>query len=210
MKANNSNAVSELDFSLRVGNLFRAYREELGWSTKEMQNFTHISAGTITRLENGLTDVSLQTIFSLCEGMGLPLDILFKEITGNVVPRFINQDGEVGPITLPILLQTHIDFIRELEFAKGQVCLKANRLFEKTNRQSEPLFKKEMIDLFLFLPKESLNWLSISSTEPHLSKDEVLNLVRNAEVITRSNLDDYLHEISTTKPIIGLKDGLSS
>ena len=51
-----------------------------------------------------------------------------------------------------------------------------------------------MLDL-LIMPDPGLDWLRINTSEPRLSRDEVMKLLGEGGIITRSNVNDFLRSI---------------
>ena len=54
-----------------IGTMLRRLRREHGWTLTEVARRTGISVGTLSKLENGKTDLNFSSVNKLASGLGL-------------------------------------------------------------------------------------------------------------------------------------------
>jgi len=76
-----------------IGQRLKALRQEHGWTLTEVTKRTGISAGTLSKLENGKTDLNFSSVNKLAEGLGIAVTDLTSaapQVTGR---RAITSGG---------------------------------------------------------------------------------------------------------------------
>ena len=71
--------VSESALEQAIGRQVRRYRKQLGLTITEMCERTGLSAGMVSKIENGNTSPSLATLRSLSTALNVPVTSLFRE-----------------------------------------------------------------------------------------------------------------------------------
>ncbi len=71
--------VSESALEQALGRQVRRYRKQLGLTITEMCERTGLSAGMVSKIENGNTSPSLATLRSLSTALNVPVTSLFRE-----------------------------------------------------------------------------------------------------------------------------------
>jgi transcriptional regulator with XRE-family HTH domain len=100
-----------------IGTKLRELREERGWSQEEIEVKTGLLRCYTSRVENGHTIPSLQTLEKLARAFEIPMYMLFFDGDGKPKPLRIRNDGESRPAGKPA---QESDMIVELQrrFAK--------------------------------------------------------------------------------------------
>ncbi len=62
-----------------IGRQVKRYRRQLGLTITDMRNRTGLSAGMMSKIENGNTSPSLATLRSLSTALNVPVTDLFRE-----------------------------------------------------------------------------------------------------------------------------------
>ena len=70
---------SENALEIAIGRQVRRYRKQLGLTITEMCDRTGLSAGMMSKIENGNTSPSLATLRSLSTALNVPVTSLFRE-----------------------------------------------------------------------------------------------------------------------------------
>ena len=70
---------SENALEMAIGRQVRRYRKQLGLTITEMCDRTGLSAGMMSKIENGNTSPSLATLRSLSTALNVPVTSLFRE-----------------------------------------------------------------------------------------------------------------------------------
>ncbi len=70
---------SENSLEIAIGRQVRRYRKQLGLTITEMCDRTGLSAGMMSKIENGNTSPSLATLRSLSTALNVPVTSLFRE-----------------------------------------------------------------------------------------------------------------------------------
>ncbi len=70
---------SETALEQAIGRQVRRYRKQLGLTITEMCDRTGLSAGMVSKIENGNTSPSLATLRSLSTALNVPVTSLFRE-----------------------------------------------------------------------------------------------------------------------------------
>ncbi len=70
---------SENALEVAIGRQVRRYRKQLGLTITEMCDRTGLSAGMVSKIENGNTSPSLATLRSLSTALNVPVTSLFRE-----------------------------------------------------------------------------------------------------------------------------------
>ena len=70
---------SETALEQAIGRQVRRYRKQLGLTITEMCDRTGLSAGMVSKIENGNTSPSLATLRSLATALNVPVTSLFRE-----------------------------------------------------------------------------------------------------------------------------------
>ena len=70
---------SENALEIAIGRQVRRYRKQLGLTITEMCDRTGLSAGMMSKIENGNTSPSLATLRSLATALNVPVTSLFRE-----------------------------------------------------------------------------------------------------------------------------------
>ncbi len=70
---------SETALEQAIGRQVRRYRKQLGLTIAEMCDRTGLSAGMVSKIENGNTSPSLATLRSLSTALNVPVTSLFRE-----------------------------------------------------------------------------------------------------------------------------------
>ena len=70
---------SENALELAIGRQVRRYRKQLGMTITDMCDRTGLSAGMMSKIENGNTSPSLATLRSLSTALNVPVTSLFRE-----------------------------------------------------------------------------------------------------------------------------------
>lgn len=68
----------ENDLEKAIGRQVRHYRQELGLSIVELSKLTKLSAGMMSKIENGRTSPSLPTLRALSAALNIPVTALFR------------------------------------------------------------------------------------------------------------------------------------
>ena len=100
-----------------IGTKLRELREERGWSQEEIEVKTGLLRCYTSRVENGHTIPSLQTLEKLARAFEIPMYMLFFDGDGKPKPLRIRNDGASRPAGKPA---QESDMIVELQrrFAK--------------------------------------------------------------------------------------------
>ncbi len=70
---------SENALEMAIGRQVKRYRKQLGLTITEMCNRSGLSAGMVSKIENGNTSPSLATLRSLSTALNVPVTALFRE-----------------------------------------------------------------------------------------------------------------------------------
>ena len=70
---------SENALERAIGRQVRRYRKQLGLTITDMCNRTGLSAGMMSKIENGNTSPSLATLMSLSTALNVPVSALFRQ-----------------------------------------------------------------------------------------------------------------------------------
>lgn len=68
----------ERDLQLAIGREVRSFRKQRGMTVSQIAQRTGISVGMLSKIENGLTSPSLQSLQSLSEALSVPLTSFFR------------------------------------------------------------------------------------------------------------------------------------
>ncbi len=103
-----------------IGKKIRELREERGWSQEVIEEKTGLLRCYTSRVENGHTIPSLQTLEKMARAFEIPMYLLFFEGSGKPRPLLVHTDGETRPGSKP---QKDTDQIAILQkrFAKMNV-----------------------------------------------------------------------------------------
>ena len=71
-------ADDERDLEAAIGRQVRAQRKKLGMTVGELAQIAGLSAGMLSKIENGLTSPSLSTLKSLARALNVPFTALFQ------------------------------------------------------------------------------------------------------------------------------------
>ncbi|MCH7820904.1 MAG: helix-turn-helix transcriptional regulator [Proteobacteria bacterium] len=71
--------VSEYALEKAIGRQVKRYRKQMGLTITEMCTRTGLSAGMVSKIENGITSPSLATLRSLSTALNVPVTALFRE-----------------------------------------------------------------------------------------------------------------------------------
>ncbi|MEU4190518.1 XRE family transcriptional regulator [Kribbella sp. NPDC026611] len=80
-----------------LGANLRAARDEQGISLSELARRSGIAKGTLSQLESGTGNPTIETVFSLSNALGVPVSALLTESTGSDVVLVRSADVEVLP-----------------------------------------------------------------------------------------------------------------
>lgn len=70
-----------------VGQRLKALRHERGWTLSYVSSQTGISLSTLSKLENGVTNLTFTTVNKLAGGLGIPISTLTNPHTPNLSAR---------------------------------------------------------------------------------------------------------------------------
>ena len=126
------------EFSLNheVGLMLRQLRKEKGLTIEELASLSEISGITISNIENGRSNPTLNSLWKLAEALNVPLSKLLgynhldKEISSlsSSTPYFAN-DLESGWVVQPLFQEDNIEVVR--------ICLKANSSMKQRFQSKE-------------------------------------------------------------------------
>ena len=71
-------ADDERDLEAAIGGVVRALRKKLGMTVGELSQLAGLSAGMLSKIENGLTSPSLTTLKNLARALNVPFTALFQ------------------------------------------------------------------------------------------------------------------------------------
>lgn len=86
--------MSELNL-VRIGNLIKTRRSNMGLSIRELSAKSGVAAGTISQIETGKTSPNLVSIYSLCETLNFPISALFLEDNSDRI-KLVRKDERVS------------------------------------------------------------------------------------------------------------------
>lgn len=69
----------EQEIKTYVGDIVSKRRKELGMEQSDIEDYTGVSVSTISRLENGKANITLDGLASILELLGLEIDIRIKQ-----------------------------------------------------------------------------------------------------------------------------------
>lgn len=72
-------AEDEKDLEAAIGRQVRAQRKKIGMTVGELAQIAGLSAGMLSKIENGLTSASLTTLKSLARALNVPFTALFQQ-----------------------------------------------------------------------------------------------------------------------------------
>ena len=84
-----------------IGKKLRELREERGWSQEVIEDKTGLLRCYTSRVENGHTIPSLQTLEKMARAFEIPMYLLFFEGDGKPKPLRVHSDDESRPSSKP-------------------------------------------------------------------------------------------------------------
>jgi transcriptional regulator with XRE-family HTH domain len=118
-------AVAAIGAGKLLGTNLRARRDEQGISLSELARRSGIAKGTLSQLESGAGNPTIETVFSLSNALGVPVSALLTESTAADVVLVRSADIEVLPGEA-----VDLRLLRRLEHPGG--------LFEIYNQEVRP------------------------------------------------------------------------
>ena len=97
---------SENALEQAIGRQVRRYRKQLGLTITEMCDRTGLSAGMVSKIENGNTSPSLATLRSLATALNVPVTSLFREFEEQRDATFVKA-GQGLAIARSVIVEKH-------------------------------------------------------------------------------------------------------
>ena len=83
---------SASDLEQAIGRQVRQYRQEMRLTTGEVARLAGVSAGMVSKIENGLTSPSLATLSGLATALNVPVTALFRQYEEHRNATYVKAD----------------------------------------------------------------------------------------------------------------------
>ena len=70
-----------MELQIMIGHVLRQRRQALGLSLRDMEELHHYGRGYLSQVERGQKALSMDSIWRLCEALGLPLSVMLAEVS---------------------------------------------------------------------------------------------------------------------------------
>lgn len=178
-----------------IGSWFRKMRGEM--TPEELASRSSVPVVTISRIENGTNEVTLNTAIRLCNGMDISPNEVLMGLRNRPLTILQNQTAGIldNGTHLKIMdLQRFGDFYKSNPQNGNELLVTLMNGLYRDIKDAIPYQADEIGKLLI--PPDELPWLNYQVVTPDRSTDDIVQMYQNDEVITRGELTSYLSDVS--------------
>jgi len=92
----------------RVASNIRKWRNIIGIKQEQLADLIEISTVSMSKIENGKTDIPLKRLFSIAEALGIEVELLFLD------PVSVITKGQHKPVLFPVSRRIYLNSESEM------------------------------------------------------------------------------------------------
>ncbi len=195
---------------LTIGKKIRLFRKKANISQLELELKIDAASGSISRIENGDTNPSKETLIKIIEALKLsPKDaaILFNINVEEDIAKLVNVSRNLNSLDLDQVIKSFVnEFIKELNLLSALVWIKDEDIYKPSHMTNS--WYTELV--FKLLPTP-LSLLKISIENPKLQDNLIAKAARDKKTYFSESLADFgrgilpIKILETVEKIIGIK-----